>query len=322
MKRVLIFAGKQPHAQSILTGWKNALISCGYETLLHYCNSEKPLYDVFDDFKPNIVVAYSNELTRAAVKLLKEFEDIKKIIFLSNWQDATDIEKEYIKELAPYCGIMFSRNFPAIIEHSHSEWLKMGVHTFSCLPAADFTRYKPTEEAINYNCDISLIGIYDEQKTPVYNKFLYPLLDKYKVKVFGHGYWPIANHLGIINDNKVFSKVVGNSKINLCITNELGYSPSEKIYKIMACKGLAFINSTSKELLEQFNEGNGLLFTENTFIEQINDILETGDYYNQIRNYSHEWVKTQTYHHRIQNVFNIIGIKNEEIGNRIKEFRS
>jgi len=292
--KILIFAGKAttPDIQSHSLGWSNALsLRKDCDVRMWNGNENISSFDIFDTYQPDVFWCHSRDLTRSLTKVLldSKFDETKAIIFLNDYEDATEDEKKYVNQLKSKYQTMFSQNFENYLPY----W--SGIRCFSCLPAADITRFKPKDIDNRYYSPISFIGQWEPSKEENIKKYIYPYLD-FGIKIYGFGNWSVANHLGIITNNDVFCNIISNSDLNLSVTNNKGYSPSERIFKILACKGRCLILGANKEYENLF--GNYCMVdTVKTYQELIGKI-------------STNWIlDNHTYEHRINQVFNQLEIK-------------
>ena len=294
--KILIFAEKatSPDIQSHALGWFNALSThSNFEVKLWNEKENISSFDIFDTFQPDLFWCHSKHLNRSLVRVLldKQFEETRVVIFLSDLEDMDDNEKKYVEQLKYKYSIMFSQNFKNYLPNFS------GITCHSCLPAADITRFQPKEIDSEYYSKISFIGQWEASKEENIKKYIYPYLNS-GIKIFGFGNWPVTNHLGIISDNETFCKIISNSEMNLSITNNRGWYPSERIFKIMACKGTLAIQIPNPEYYNMFKNLTYILLQD--FIEHSN--------YKTVKN-SYQWLlDNHTYEHRIRQVFQTLGI--------------
>lgn len=247
--KTLVYAGKDssPKIQSHAAGWHHAFsLRSDCESRLWNGNENISSFDIFDTYKPDVFWCHSSDLNRSIVKVLldKNFDETKAIIFLSDMENAKEDEVKFVEQLSAKYKTMFSRNFEKYLP----DW--KGVREcLSCLPAADITRFKPKELNLKYSKDITFIGQWHSAHLELYKKYLFPYLD-IGLKIYGFGNWPVANHLGSIKDDSVLCDIMSSSKnYRLCINTK---SPSETIFKILACEGECVILGANEDYQEFF----------------------------------------------------------------------
>lgn len=231
--KVLVLAGRTPDIQSLSSGWLNAFTSLGYGTRIY--RGTEAAFDVFDTFQPDLIWCHSKDLTREFVRAVIDGKQ-KIILFLSNYNDSTEDERNLVSQLTLHGHrTAFTTSFESKVKEACSDWKMCGMrHTLSCLPAADLTRYKPVPVDEAHVSDISYIGCYEYKKEKNLVDYVFPLLHDFDLKIYGYGNWPLANYLGSVDKN-LFNTIVCSSKINLSVSYKGATTPSERIFKILAC---------------------------------------------------------------------------------------
>ncbi len=248
--KVLVSAGKVPDTKSLSSGWLNAFKSLGHECEIY--DGRKPAFDVFDTFQPDILWVHGSDLTRELTKAIIDREGIKIILFVDNWENASNQEEECVNALIKNGhSLAFNTSFTSTINHACKQWNDMGLRTLSCLPAADFPKYSPAEYSEEHASDISYISCYQYNKDDNFTKFIAPLIQETNIKIFGYGSWPTVRHLGSV-DADLFRTIVCSSKINLSVSHDEATGPSERIYKILSCGRIPLIHQSYNEYAELF----------------------------------------------------------------------
>lgn len=300
----LILAGKAPDTQSLSSGWFNALSP--YGKVEGWFGNGECAFDCFDRFQPDLIWMHSRDLTREFVRAAIDSQQ-KIILFLSDAAHASDREKNLVSQLQK-SGVTtaFSTCFPHLEPVQNSRWNEIsGVMVLSCLPAADLTRHFPVPANLDYYSQISYIACYQESRLKNLQNFVFPLLQDFDLKIFGYGNWPTANYLGSLNKD-IFNTVVCSSRINLSVSTEDEMSPSERIFKILACGKLPLIHKSSEAYPQLFHWGY-FYQNQNELFERVKFILsspiEDGECPMKFIADNH------TYSHRVKQVFETLEIK-------------
>lgn len=262
MNRVLILAGKCPSTSNFSRGWHHAFRDSGYECVI--CQESEPnFFSLFDKSIPDLVWAHSKNLTRGFTRAAIDSK-AQLILFLSNYDDAEKTEKEYV-ELLVKSGlkVAFNTSHPEFVKANTEKW---GVECLSCLTAADTSEYYPVPFDKSFISDISLVGTHDTKKEKFVNDILMPMTEnnKWRTKIFGYGYWPMANYLGHLTPEE-YRKVVSATAYNMVVGHPT--NPTENMFRILSCGEVPFIYGSSKMLnfldgsICQFNSLQEICFT-------------------------------------------------------------
>jgi hypothetical protein len=256
--KALILAGDGA-GRYIRRGYANAMAHVGIQCSLWHPQSGKPAFDVFAELQPDLVMCGSWEIDRAIFKNLMARPNIKVLLWGGNWGTfdkeidtkkdtvmmVTDQEKEFIEPLVKNNNIKhiityYSQRWADV---THNKWSTLGLEPLGLPLAADLVILGISEISPEYKCDLSFIGGYWPYKAINLNKFLVPLChpaEKFNVKIFGYGGWPVAQHLGIVNDEwlpTLFSSSTVNANVFEPLAQKYGFDVNERCYKILACKG-------------------------------------------------------------------------------------
>lgn len=294
--KVLVSAGKVPDVKSSSSGWLNAFKSLGYECGIYTGRA----FDTFDDFQPDIFWVHSSDLTRELTKAIIDRDGIKIILFVSNWEKASEQEKVCVEAiLKAGHNVAFNTSFPNRVKYACKGWNTMGLTTLSCLPAADFPKYTPVEYSEEHASDISYIGCYEYNKDKNFSNFIAPLIHETNIKIFGYGRWPTVRHLGSV-DSDLFNKIVCSSKINLSISHDEATGPSERIYKILSCGRIPLIHQSYNEYAELFPMAY-FFKTKTELLEKVKIINDAGRTQEALA-----FARNNTYINRVEEVLGVI----------------
>lgn len=101
-------------------------------------------------------------------------------------------------------------------------------------PAFDPFAFRPGTPRPDLACDVAYWGSYDEG---IAERFLVPLCDSgLRVKVFGRGPWPFAQHLGYISDGTIPDLVASAST---CLEFTEDFSCGDRFYTINGLGGIS-----------------------------------------------------------------------------------
>ncbi len=269
--KALVYAGDGA-LNFIRMGYMNAMSSIGISCIMWHPRSGKPLFDVFDETSPDLVLCGSYEIDRALIKNLLKRPEIKVILWGGNWGD---MDKEIDRSIDPVLMISEEEKqfLPALIknnnikhvftyysqrcaESTHNHWRNLGLEPKGLLLAADTTQYKPTTPNDSLICDLSFIGGYWPYKAISFNKYLIPMCYKsdINIKIFGYGNWPVAQYLGSLPANmlpNLFSSSTVNASIFEPLSAKYGFDVNERPYKILASGGFCvseYCESAAKDV--------------------------------------------------------------------------
>jgi len=320
----------------IFEGWRQVFINTGHEW--RWLRKDESILDVFNEYEPDIFIGATYEVTRALAKALKARPNIKVIMKGNNWGPsdadidinkfpigiADDKEKAIVKALKEETGKPdFILNFYHInrYDYTMSGWKdNLGINYMEGLPAADTFTYKQVEPREELKCDIGFVGGYWPYKGINLNKYIVPLcypVGRYDVKIFGNQPWPVPQYLGS-STNKTAEALFASATICPNISephaNEFGFEVNERIFKLAATKSFC-INDKIASLSEDIFTKNELVIADDP--EHFFDLVRSFIINPQLREpYIEACYKTvmnaHTYCHRVANMWNLFGNKEEE----------
>jgi hypothetical protein len=245
--------------QFVRQGWGNVLRATGHE--FHFWDGkQKPLFDVFDELKPDLFITTTYDITPGAIQLLKENPQTKLALVGSNWGEldktidldkypivvAQDKEKKMIERLVKETGrepIVFTHYHENFIEPTMGLWRTVGCRPISMMNAADVIDYcygEPTEEL---KSDIAFVGGYWKYKAENLDDYILPLcnpIGKYRIKIFGNQAWPVPQFLGLVNTQTVrhiFASATICPSVSEPHSNAFGFDVIERPFKIISAGG-------------------------------------------------------------------------------------
>lgn len=318
-------------------GWVNAFTSLGH--LVYYWNYQnKPAFDVFSEFEPDIFIGTTWNLNRAIIKCILARPELKVLLSAPNFgemdtdidpedtvQFATEKEKDWVKLLKDITGkpdyvmTYYHENWVGV---THNNWISFGVTPVGIPMAADVILYPIGKYNPNFACDISFVGNYWKYKGVNLDKYLVTYshpISPYSVRIYGRG-WPVHTCLGEISNQNLglVKDIFASSKVCPAIYEPLsakyGFDVSERIFKICSSGGFC-ISENVASLTEDFNvKGVPLFNNEVAYLELIHQY--SSDEFEQYRKdcikASTNWVyRKNTYWHRARQMLEVLGFKEE-----------
>lgn len=318
----------------ILEGWRQVFVNTGHQWRW-MGKGEAPL-DVFDEYKPDIYIGTTYEITSALTKALKKSPNTKIILKGNNWgpsDDEIDLkiypigvadtkEKNTVKEFVKQTqNQKFIFNFYHInrYDYTMSMWKTLGFEYLEGLPAADTFNYKEVKPREELACDIGFVGGYWKYKAVNLDKYILPLcypVDKYNIKIFGNQPWPVPQYLGGASNSTVEALFASSTicpNISEPHANAFGFEVNERVFKLASSKAF-IINDKIASLTEDIFTNNELLIADSP--EDFHDMVHQFIINPQLREphikACHDKVmKNHTYCHRVANMWNLMGNKEE-----------
>lgn len=250
--RILIGCMQSGGVTWYLRGIGNAFASIEC-TDVRYMNLQDPSVaplDVFAQFNPDIYIGYgySSLFPRALQKAIKIYKP-KTLLYVPAHpkSEAGKIKKnrpDLIYDVATPQDIKViedNSNFiDSVFIHHHRSCADGYLEGWS-VPycgigmACDIIAYQPGKWRPEYDCDASMISGYWEYKARKLKPWVFPLVDRCNLKIWGNGRFPLINYLGTLPESEV-SDVWASTKINLQIhepQSELGWEVSERTFKVV-----------------------------------------------------------------------------------------
>ena len=267
-------------------GLARALSAANHEVVM-WNRAAKPVYDVFDEFDPEIFLGQTYNLDKATVKCILESNGIYVGLRASdnspfadevkskgfNILTATEAEIKLTEELGPY--FIHSYYDEERIGELHENWNNMGIKSVSNMLAADVFEYAGGKSNPKYECDIAFVGGYWAYKGQNLDRYLLPLCqDKYdyNVKIFGNQGWGVPQYCGWIADDQV-KHLTASAKVCPNISEphatEFGYDVNERIFKLLINKCLVVSDHVDSAVKLFVNHGVMFASTPKLFKELI-----------------------------------------------------
>lgn len=253
MKILITFRNRIP---SHRIGWYKALLYLGHDVVF-WSEEQKPAFDMFDEFKPDILICEPDHITKAVFKCLSDNVDTKIVAEVGLYINldicclkikpehmyllATDNQKKNLNKCKSELKnpiFLISKNLPTDVLSTHSGWIFDGFNVLSCLLAFDSLTYNQANFRKQYECDISYVGGYHSNKIVKLNKIFeifQQYYQDYNIKIFGDKEWSLPCYCGYIGDNNLMDLFVSSS-VNLNILHpyaEYDFEINERIFKIL-----------------------------------------------------------------------------------------
>lgn len=332
-----VMAGKFSNALYHITlGWQNVLTKIGVDWVT-WNPEEKPAFDAFSEYEPDIFIGTTYDLDRATIKCIKARPNMKVVLKANNWgrmDDEIDTEKfpigvsdfeeqTKITQLREEVGkpdLVFNFYHKNWMEPTMGLWDENGVPTIDLQPAADIYSYYPTDPDPTLKCDIAFVGGYWKYKAINIDPYILPLcypVDKYNIKIFGNQIWPVPQYMGLTDDataNRLFSSAIVCPNVSEPHANEYGFEVNERVFKLAACKAFCvsdYIESLDRDI---FDRGEMLLVDS---AEEFHDAVhEFGVRNPHLREHfveaAYDRVMAEhTYHHRMANLLTRLGFEDK-----------
>lgn len=323
----------------IYEGYKDAFTDLGFEFKPFTSNNN--LKKTLEEYKPNIFISSLNNyyLKYLDLELLKKYRK-KGLVFFNQiqpWKKQNnqfgggDLQsQDYLVELIKkgLAGDIFFHWFEQEDPFMDGFTKFTGYKFQTILLAANKKKYF-YDYSNKYQSDISYVGSLLPDKKIFIKKHVFPLMKKYKVKIYGSdwslkdkllGYFQKAGqyfNIGILksvrgiklsveNERKVYSSSLVSLNIHENHQREYGSDFNERTFKIIACGGFEICDNV-KNLRKYFNK------KELVIAKDTNDWFDKIDYYIKnpqkrlpiIEAGKKKVLRDHTYHNRVEQIINI-----------------
>jgi len=312
-------------------GFANAIRSAGYE-FLFWNSDQKPAYDVFDEYKPDLFIGTTFDLTRAIIGAIKRHPEVKVVLKGGNWGPSdkdidrekfpivfvSEKEKKILGQLKAEVGkpdLVICHYHPRSLEETMSGWNEIGIEPFAVMNAADVCVFYKGIKDLQLTCDVSFVGGYWKYKSENLDKYILPLsspVGKYNLKVFGNQRWTIPQFLGGIPDNRIKDLYVSSlvcPNVSEPHSNEFGWDVVERPFKILSSGGFL--------VMDDVRDFKAIFSDTVRYYNSYTELVEIIEYYkaNPDRRNFEEAQKivlhNHTYHHRMADLFMKLGFTRE-----------
>ena len=317
----------------IIDGWKDVFDRLGHEWL--WWNPEKPAFDVFDEFEPDIFIG-TTDIDRATAKCIAERPEMKVVLKARNWgpsdeyidtevypiEVANSEEKGRILELKESCGkpdFVFNLYHENRMAETMGGWQENGIDIVDMQPAANHFVYFPVPPRKNLESDLSFIGGFWKYKGINLDKYLIPLclpVGKYNIKIFGNQAWAVPQYLGkpqeaVVNDIFCSAKICPN--ISEPHANDFGFEVNERVFKLAATKSFCLSDRIDSLTNDIFTDGEMPTAKDpEEFFKLIDYYLQEPDLREEKAEQCYNTVMSNhTYCHRVSNLLSKLNFPDE-----------
>jgi hypothetical protein len=296
--------------------------------------NQKPAFDVFSEFEPELYLGTTYETDRAVAKCIARRPHMKVALYASAWGPylkdvdlqkyplvvTSEQEKRALADLKKTTGkpdFVFIHAHGRWLDGTMSGWKEIGVDYHGVLNAADTFVYLNGRRRPELECDIGFVGGYWGYKARNIDRYLLPLLHPstgLRAKVFGNQPWPVHQYLGTCSDEDardLFVSATVCPNISEPHSTECGWDVVERPFKVMAAGG--FCVSDEVDEAEAVFGGDLLM---GIGAGHFQDLVR---YYSKNPSEREKWIRAgrgrvlreHTYFDRVADIFGHLGMQNE-----------
>lgn len=271
--------------------WCKAFKFANYDAFL-WNIKQKSIFDMFDEIKPDLVFLQGYNLTPGVVSLLEEYPETKLVIRVSDWSEWNNklnrekypVLKAGEEEIKLLTAIQKLKNPLLLHTHHHPDWLKQthgfwianGFDIISIMNCADVFSYCNGKYQENLDTDIVFIGGYWPYKAQKLDKWILPLTQKHKMRIFGNQSWPTSKYCGFIPEEQT-RHVLKSAKVCPSIhephSTEFGYDIVTRPFNLLANKCLC-VSDYVEGLYKLFPQEISYARRPDEFQEKINFFIK------------------------------------------------
>lgn len=313
----------------VRTGWGRVLSALGHE--FYFWRPElKPAFDIFAEIEPDLFLGTTYGTDRAVAKNIIARPWMKVALFCSAWGKLADeipeeypitrvrhVEKATIEWLKKTCGkpdFVFSHVGDSFLEPVFGGWREIGVEPAGILNAADTFAYLGGARREEFVCDVGFVGGYWPYKATNLDRYMLPLCrpdSGLRVKLFGNQPWPVADYLGLLDDDDqkdVFVSATVCPNVSEPHSTEFGYDIVERPFKVLAAGGFC-VSDRVEEMEEVFPRDTLLrVATPHEFFNVIRRcIAYPEDRQSYIEAGRRHVLENHTYFHRVAKMLRLLG---------------
>lgn len=332
----ILISNDGPHAHYyIRMSWAKVFSAMGHQVEI-WQKDEKPAFDIFDEFEPDLFMGQTYNLDEAVFKCIKQRPHMKVVMRASDWGDiqkdidlekypilvAQEKEKKLLERLKEETGkpdFVHNHYHENWIRVTHNKWKDIGIEPISLIHAADIFDFYLRPPIDMLKCDIGFVGGYWPYKAINLDKYLVSLchpVGKYNIKLFGGSDWPVVQYLGRIDSQNVgglFASATISPNISEPHSQDFGYDIIERPFKVLMSGGFC-ISDYVESMANDVFTNNEILFAKDpkefkTLVdyyianpEKRNPHIEAG--YNLV-------VNNHTYFHRVAKIFSQLKMDSE-----------
>tara|TARA_Y100000004_G_scaffold55054_2_gene61312 strand:+ start:3684 stop:4736 length:1053 start_codon:yes stop_codon:yes gene_type:complete len=332
----ILISNDGPHAHYyIRMSWLKVFSAMGHEVQI-WEKGQRPAFDVFDEFEPDIFMGQTYNLNEATFKCIKQRPHMKVVMRASDWGDiqkdidlekypilvAQEEEKKLLERLKEETGkpdFVHNHYHDNWIRHTHNKWEDIGIKPISLIHGADIFDFYLRNPVEALRCDIGFVGGYWPYKAINLDEYLIKLchpVGKYNIKLFGNSNWPVTQYCGRIaseNVGALFASATISPNISEPHSQDFGYDIIERPFKVLMSGGFCISDYVESMANDVFTNG------EIIFAKTPKEFKTLVDYYvkNPLERFQHiqagyqSVVKNHTYFDRMATVFSALGLESE-----------
>ena len=319
----------------IRMSWLKVFSAMGHQVQLWH-KDEKPAFDAFDEFEPDLFMGQTYNITEALCKCIKQRPHMKVVMRASDWghmQTGIDLEKypilvaqeeekKLIEKLKKETGrpdFVHNHYHDNWIKVTHNKWKDIGIKPVSLIHGADIFDFYIQPPVESLKCDIGFVGGYWPYKAINLDKYLVSLchpVGDYNIKIFGGSDWPVVQYMGRIaseNVGALFSSATISPNISEPHSQHFGYDIIESPFKILMSGGFC-ISDYVESMANDVFTNNEIVFakTPKEFKQLIDHYLKNPEKrVEHIQAGYNSVVQHHTYFHRVAKIFSELGMQSE-----------
>jgi len=333
-----IYAGR-----TIYYGYKNAFEDLGHKFLPLTSSSDSS--KIFEEFRPDIFMTslhpyYLKYLDLSVIKEQRK-SGMRVFVNIPFWKSPfskTRInEANGLSDNKRYKDLISSGNYGDVYYNSceksdrrMKEFENGTGKKHICIPLAVDKIALKEEFNKKYETDISFVGTYLPQKRNYFKNYVFPLKNKYNVKLYGQD-WNIFDRacgwvqrlgqyfnisflsrirlpkLQLIDEARIYKSSVISLNVHEDYQKEFGGDCNERTFKIPACGGFEITDDVAC-IRRYFKDGEEIVIAKNKddWFEKINYYMENQEKRLSIVNAGRKKaLKEHTYHNRIEQIISI-----------------
>lgn len=174
-------------------------------------------------------------------------------------------------------------------------------------PGFDHLAYSPGTPRDSLKCDVAYVGEYRQEKVGLLDRYVLPLCERFRVKIFGGGPWPVPQHMGVISEALV-PDLVASTKICLGLSKQgLGHWS----YTVMGLGG-RLVTSPDGSFPNDLCDHIGRVCSPNEAVEAVGFWLENCSVREMFRpGVAGAVAEAHTYTHRVSDLLRSVGFERE-----------
>lgn len=335
MKILCVYGSCGP--EFVRRGWGNVFASVGHD-FRFWDMSQKPAFDAFDEFEPDIFIGTTFDLDLATVKCIQERPTMKVALVASNWgtfDESTDTDRfpilmsnpreiklmELLTTTTRKPDIVFCHYSQRWMDVTHDYWnSKLGIKVVSMMNAADVITHPKGTVKPHLISDISFVGGFWGYKGQNLNKYLVPLcwpVGRYSIKIWGNQRWPVPQYMGLC-DNSEVSDIFISAKVAPNISephsNEYGFDVVERPFKVIAAGGMCISDYVESLDVDIFNGQLPMFNNPREFEELLEYCFKNPEQIENTKKQLQETVMSKhTYFHRVADLLRYLGKEDEAL---------